>query len=145
MANYSFRLLRRPIGLLLLASAILTLSLGCARPLPDPQTVLLRARSEMEIDDRYALCEPRVVREGSTIRLAGWVELAEHRAALERSFQRADYIVDANWPPIAPYRFSVVAVDRVYMIKTPIDQPGDRDNLTELVRGDLVFILPDAL
>lgn len=91
-----------------------------------------------EVDDRMNLFDVWQKPDG---KLAGYVEMPQYRSVLKASgFDVSDVKLlpeESN----SPYRFGIVRAPHALLRKYPKDQPGDRDNATDVRRGELVWIL----
>lgn len=91
-----------------------------------------------EIDDRLTLCHVWQTPGG---KLAGFVEMPQYRDVLKA------HGFDVSGVKLLPEesstgdRFGIVRADHVILRETPEDQPGNRDNVSDLTYGELVLIL----
>ena len=96
-----------------------------------------------EIDPRLSLCHVWPTIENS--RLIGFVEQPQYKAVLERATK-----MDVAKIKLLPEdsktdaRFGIVKADHAILHEDPIDPPGDRDNVSDLLLGEPVWILDRA-
>lgn len=95
--------------------------------------------TRFELDQRLSLCHVWERPDGT---LAGFVEQPQYKAALERATKK-----DVSKIKLLPEesktqnRFGIVKVDHVILREEPVDEPGDRDNVSELLLSEPVWIL----
>lgn len=122
-----------------------------ARPSTQPTTQDTRERdrnriftleeafARFELDTRLTLCHVWPVGENA---IGGFVEHPQYQAVFERAARQ-----DVSRVKLLPeesnieHRFGIVSADRAILRQDPTDRPGDRDNVSELVVGEPVFIL----
>lgn len=115
------------------------LLMGCAardssRPVSRMEDVIKR----FEIDQRLTLCNIQQRPDGT---LVGEVEMPQHRevfAANGFDVSRVRLLPEESG---TRHQFGIVTVDHAILHKAPADEKGDRDNVTDVLRGEWVWIL----
>lgn len=95
-----------------------------------------------EIDDRLTLC--RITRRSDGA-LQGVVEMPQHRELLQAAGYDVSRVKLLPEESSTPARFGIVTAEHATLRKSPMDTHGDRDNASDLVRGETVWILDQNL
>lgn len=110
---------------------------------PDRILTLDECLKRFELDPRLTLCHVWENKGGDG--LVGFVEQPQYQAVLERATKK-DVSKITLLPELSntSARFGIVSVEHVILRDLPSDKPGDRDNLTDLLLGEPVWILDQA-
>lgn len=118
---------------------------GCASPKPPaiqptsmPTTKFEDVLKRFNLDDRLTLCDVWQKPDGT---IAGFVEMPQYRDVLRREGFDVSKVKLMPEEGATTDRFGIVTVDHAILRKFPKDQPGDRDNATDALRGETCWIL----
>jgi cell wall-associated NlpC family hydrolase len=103
-----------------------------------PSATLAEVLNRFNIDDRLTLCDVWQKSDGS---IAGFVEMPQYRDVLKAAGFDVSKVKLMPEEGSTTDRFGIVAVDHAILRKFPKDQPGDRDNATDVMRGETCWIL----
>ena len=128
------------------AAAMLIVALtGChsstapvAHPTSMPSPSFADVLKRFELDDRLTLCDVWQKPDGS---IAGFVEMPQYRDVLKRAGFDVSGVKLLPEEASTEDRFGIVTVDHAILRKFPKDQSGDRDNVTDVMLGEPVWIL----
>jgi NlpC/P60 family/Bacterial dipeptidyl-peptidase Sh3 domain len=115
--------------------------MATTRPSTPPPRTLAEALVRFEIDPRLTLCHVWETRDGA---IAGFVEHEQHRALLAHWLGK-----DVSRVKLLPeqsrtsHRFGIVTLQQVVLRDGPMDEPGHRDNVTELLFGEPVWVMDE--
>jgi cell wall-associated NlpC family hydrolase len=133
----------------ILALALVVLVAGCkagsvspagatTRPTTSASVTFADVLKRLELDDRLTLCDVWQKPDGS---IAGFVEMPQYRDALKKAGFDVSDVKLMPEEASTKDQFGIVTVNHAILRKFPKDQPGDRDNSTDLTRGEPVWIL----
>jgi hypothetical protein len=90
------------------------------------------------VDDRLTLCDVWQKPDGSIV---GFVEMPQYRDALNANGFDVSNVKLMPEEALTADRFGIVKVDHAILRKFPENHPGDRDNATDVMFGEPVWIL----
>jgi cell wall-associated NlpC family hydrolase len=103
-----------------------------------PVAALNEVINGFEIDERLTLCQ---ITEQPGRKLSGFVEMPQHREVLKGNGFDVSGVKLLPEESNTDDRFGIVTAEHAIVRKSPKDELGERENVTDLTKGEFVWIL----